>query len=61
MEVVDEIAAIKVKHGLPLLQPDQWKKVVEIYEENALKDANYQQFLEEFLLHLHKSSLKRQE
>jgi len=61
MEVVDEIATIKAKHGLPILQPDQWKKVVEIYEENALKDENYQQFLEEFLLHLHKSSLKRQE
>jgi len=60
MEVVDEIAAIKAKHELPLLQPDQWKKVVEIYEENALKDENYRQFLEEFLLLLHKSSLKRQ-
>jgi chorismate mutase len=61
METVDEIAAIKVKHALPVLQPDQWKKVVAIYEENALKDANFQQFLEEFLLLLHKSSLKRQE
>jgi len=61
MEVVDEIAAIKAKHALPLLQPDQWKKVMEIYEENALQDKNYQQFLEEFLLLLHKSSLKRQE
>jgi len=60
MEVVDEIAAIKAKHTLPLLQPDQWKKVVEIYEENALNDENYQQFLEEFLLLLHKNSLKRQ-
>jgi len=61
MEIVDEIAAIKTKNALPLLQPDQWKKVVEIYEENALKDENYQQFLEEFLLLLHKNSLKRQE
>jgi len=61
MEVVDEIAAIKAKHALPLLQPDQWRKVVEIYEECALKDENYQQFLEEFLLLLHRSSLKRQE
>jgi len=60
MEVVDEIAAIKAKHSLPVLQPKQWKKVVEIYEENALKDENYQQFLEEFLLLLHKSSMKRQ-
>ena len=61
MEVVDEIAAIKAKHLLPLLQPEQWKKVVEVYEEYALKDENYRQFLEEFLLLLHKSSLKRQE
>jgi len=61
MEVVDEIAIIKTQHSLPVLQPDQWKKVVEIYEENALQDKNYQHFLEEFLLLLHKSSMKRQE
>jgi chorismate mutase len=61
MEIVDEIAAIKAKLALPALQPEQWKKVVEIYEENALKDDDFQQFLEEFLLLLHKSSLKRQE
>lgn len=61
MEVVDEIALIKAKHALPLLQPVQWKKVVDIYKENALKDDNFKQFLEEFLLLLHKSSLKRQE
>ncbi|MCL2289407.1 MAG: bifunctional 3-deoxy-7-phosphoheptulonate synthase/chorismate mutase type II [Bacteroidetes bacterium] len=60
MAVVDEIAAIKAKHALPLLQPDQWKKVVEIYDENALEDENYRQFLEEFLLLLHRSSLRRQ-
>jgi len=61
MEVVDKIAAIKAKHDLPILQPEQWKKVVELYEENALKDDNYQQFLEEFLLLLHRCSMKRQE
>jgi len=61
MEVVDEIAKIKAQYVLPVLQPGQWKKVVEIYEENALQDENYQQFLEEFLLLLHKSSMKRQE
>jgi chorismate mutase len=61
MAMVDEIAAIKAKKAIPLLQSDQWKKVVEIYEENALKDENYRQFLEEFLLLLHRSSLKRQE
>jgi chorismate mutase len=60
MAVVDEIATIKAKHALPALQPDQWKKVVALYEENALNDENYRQFLEEFLLLLHKSSLKRQ-
>jgi len=61
MEVVDTIAAIKTKHALPPLQPDQWKKVVSVYEENALQDENYQQFLQEFLLLLHRSSLRRQE
>ena len=61
METVDEIAAIKAQYKLPLLQPDQWKKVVALYEENALKDENYVQFLEEFLLLLHKNSLRRQE
>jgi chorismate mutase len=61
MEIVDEIAVIKAKHTLPAVQPDQWKKVVAIYEENALQDDHYKQFLEEFLLLLHKSSLKRQE
>jgi len=61
MEAVDEIAIIKAKHALPALQPEQWKRVVEVYTENALKDKNYQQFLEEFLLLLHSSALKRQE
>jgi chorismate mutase len=61
MEVVDAIATIKAKHSLPALQPEQWKKVVEIYEENALKDENYLEFLEEFLLLLHRSAMKRQE
>jgi chorismate mutase len=61
MEVVDAIAAIKHQLGLPPLQPEQWKKVVEVYESNALQDENYRQFLEEFLLLLHRSSLKRQE
>jgi len=60
MEAVDEIATIKALHAIPLLQPQQWKKVVAVYEENALKDENYYQFLEEFLLLLHKASLKRQ-
>jgi chorismate mutase len=60
METVDKIAAIKTQHNLPPLQPDQWKKVVEVYETHALDDENYRQFLEEFLLLLHKYSLKRQ-
>ena len=60
METVDQIAVVKANFSLPPLQPNQWKKVVEVYEENALQDENYQQFLEEFLLLLHKSSLKRQ-
>jgi len=61
METVDAIAAIKTQYALPPLQPDQWKRVVSVYEENALQDEKYQQFLQEFLLLLHKSSLRRQE
>jgi chorismate mutase len=61
MEVVDKIAAIKAQHDILPLQPDQWKKVVKVYEENALKDENYKQFLDEFLLLLHRNSLRRQE
>ena len=61
MEIVDEIAAIKDTHAMPAAQPDQWKKVVALYEQNSLKDENYRHFLEEFLLLLHKSSLRRQE
>jgi chorismate mutase len=61
MKIVDKIAAIKAKSALPLLQREQWERVVSIYEENALEDENYRQFLDEFLLLLHKSSLKRQE
>jgi len=60
MKIVDEIADIKAKHAFSALQPEQWKKVMDIYEENALHDENYRQFLQEFLLLLHKSSLKRQ-
>lgn len=60
MKIVEEIASIKRKHGLPLLQPEQWEKVTEIYKEDAIKDDNYQQFVEAFLVLLHRSSLERQ-
>lgn len=60
MEVVDEIAQIKVANNLALLQPDQWKKVVEKYQKAALSDPDYQEFIRNFLDLLHQSSLHRQ-
>jgi chorismate mutase len=60
MEIVDEIAQIKVANNLALLQPDQWKKVVEKYQKAALPDVDYQEFILNFLDLLHQSSLHRQ-
>jgi chorismate mutase len=60
MEIVDEIAKIKNSHNLALLQPDQWKKVVQKYQQSALSDADYQKFLTDFLDLLHQASLNRQ-
>jgi chorismate mutase len=60
MEIVDEIAQIKVANNLALLQPDQWKKVVAKYQKAALSDSDYQEFIRNFLDLLHQSSLHRQ-
>lgn len=61
MRVAEEIARIKRENGIPLVQPAQWNSVVERYEQNALPDALYQEFLQKFLNLLHQYSLKMQE
>ena len=60
MQIVDSIAQIKAEHNLPVVQPEQWNKVVRMYQENSLQDKDYQEFIVEFLELLHQSSIKRQ-
>ncbi len=60
MEIVDSIAKIKAEHNLPVVQPEQWNKVVQTYQQNSLQDIDYQKFIENFLELLHQSSIKRQ-
>lgn len=61
MKLVDDIAGIKAAHNLPIVEPKQFKKVIERYEKTALKDANYELFLTDFLEILHHHSIKRQQ
>ena len=60
MSLVEEIARIKAEHNIPLVQPSQWNSVVKNYEQAALQDDEYQEFLQQFLEILHQYSLKRQ-
>ena len=60
MEIVDSIAKIKTEHNLPVVQPEQWNKVVQTYQQNSLQDIDYKTFIENFLELLHQSSIKRQ-
>ena len=60
MQIVDSIAKIKTEHNLPVVQPEQWNKVVGMYQENSLQDNDYQEFINDFLELLHQSSIKRQ-
>jgi chorismate mutase len=60
MSIVDEIAVIKRKYNLPLVQPQQWQKAINSYHEVVLKDENFLQFIEKFLELLHQQSLERQ-
>lgn len=60
MSIVDAISQIKKEHNLPVVQPEQWKKVVSLYQENSIKDDEYQEFINQFLELLHLSSIKRQ-
>lgn len=60
MQLVDTIAKIKTEHNLPVVQPEQWNKVVRTYQDNALQDTDYKNFIDKFLELLHQSSIKRQ-
>jgi len=59
MEIVDEIARIKRENNLPVLQPQQWKQVMERYLKED-QDPAYREFLARFLELLHQTSIQRQ-
>ena len=61
LSVVDEIAGIKREHNIPLVQPAQWNTVVQNYEQHALDDPRFAEFLQKYLELLHQYSLKMQE
>lgn len=60
MSLVDEIAEIKRKNHIAVVQPQQWQQVVKRYQQHA-EDAAYQEFLAKFLELLHQSSIERQQ
>lgn len=59
MHIVDDIADIKKKNNLPVVQPQQWQQVMERYLKPG-QDAQYQDFIKQFLEILHQASIKRQ-
>lgn len=59
MVTVDEIAGIKRKDHIAVVQPQQWQQVVKRYQKHT-EDTLYQDFLEKFLELLHQASIKRQ-
>ena len=61
LSVVEEIASIKREHNIPLVQPSQWNTVVRNYEQYALDDPRFAEFLQKYLDLLHQYSLKMQE
>lgn len=60
MSIVDTIAEIKRENNLPIVQPKQWNKVVAKYQDAALQDEQYQEFIKKFLELLHQYSVARQ-
>lgn len=59
MMIADEIADIKRKNHIAVVQPQQWQQVVKRYQTHT-EDAAYQEFLEKFLDLLHQTSIERQ-
>lgn len=60
MQLVDQLAKVKAKHNLSIIQPDQWKKAMEKYQHVAPEDALFQQFIRQYLELLHQASIDRQ-
>lgn len=59
MRIVDEIAEIKRRGNMAVVQPHQWQQVKERYLKDN-QDAQYQDFVEQFLELLHQASIDRQ-
>lgn len=59
MRIIDEIAEIKRKNHIAVVQPQQWQQVVKRYEKHS-EDAFYQEFIDHFLELLHQYSIERQ-
>lgn len=59
MKTVDEIAGIKQREHIAVVQPQQWQQVVKRYQKHS-EDTLYQEFVDQFLELLHQSSIKRQ-
>ncbi|MBR4648292.1 MAG: bifunctional 3-deoxy-7-phosphoheptulonate synthase/chorismate mutase type II [Bacteroidales bacterium] len=59
MKMVDEIAEIKRKNHISVVQPQQWQQVVKRYMKHS-EDPYYQVFIKQFLELLHQSSIERQ-
>ena len=59
MMISDEIAEIKRKNHIAVVQPQQWQAVVKRYRTHP-EDLAYQDFLEKFLELLHQTSIERQ-
>lgn len=59
MMISDEIAEIKRRNHIAVVQPQQWQQVVKRYLKHP-EDAAYQVFLNKFLELLHQSSIERQ-
>lgn len=59
MKMVDEIAEIKRKNHIAVVQPQQWQQVVKRYAKHP-EDPSYQAFIERFLELLHQSAIERQ-
>ncbi len=60
MQIIDEIANIKKENHLPVVQPQQWQKVVERYHLPG-QDEPYTLFIDQFLNLLHQASIQRQQ
>lgn len=60
MMIADEIADIKRKNHIAVVQPQQWQQVVKRYQIHS-EDVAYQEFIDKFLELLHQSSIERQQ